>query len=182
MRWLRSLIRLYIAGFEYNFAFKVDPDYDYSKPTYENYKSEPGSYVGAYINIRQSRDYNYHNSYSTERQLWQDSAVRASIGKTDPQSRPWMIFTCGAFGVGKSHVLSWLSSQGLFPLEYIVHIDPDFFKRVMPEVTLWSCSVDLSDNCACFSGRGTWRGIKTLQEQRLTKKVDISKNLQQRRL
>ena len=36
-------------------------------------------------------------------------------------------------GVGKGHVLSWLSSQGLFPLEFIVHIDPDFFKRIMPE-------------------------------------------------
>jgi hypothetical protein len=32
-------------------------------------------------------------------------------------------------------VLSWMSSQGLFPLEYIVHVDPDFFKRIMPEVT-----------------------------------------------
>jgi hypothetical protein len=68
-----------------------------------------------------------------ERQTWQDAAVRASVSKTDPQARPWMIFTCGAFGSGKGHVLSWLSGQGLFPLEYIVHVDPDFFKRVMPE-------------------------------------------------
>ncbi len=31
-------------------------------------------------------------------------------------------------------VLSWLSRRGLFPVEYIAHIDPDFFKRIMPEV------------------------------------------------
>ncbi|CAE7706595.1 Swap70, partial [Symbiodinium microadriaticum] len=30
-------------------------------------------------------------------------------------------------------VLSWLSQQGLFPIEFIVHVDPDFFKRIMPE-------------------------------------------------
>ena len=36
-------------------------------------------------------------------------------------------------GVGKGHVLSWLSAQKLFPLEYVVHVDPDFFKSIMPE-------------------------------------------------
>ena len=39
----------------------------------------------------------------------------------------------GPMGVGKGHVLSWLSTQGLFPLEFVAHIDPDFFKRIMPE-------------------------------------------------
>jgi hypothetical protein len=28
----------------------------------------------------------------------------------------------GPMGVGKGHVLSWLSTQGLFPLEFIAHI------------------------------------------------------------
>jgi hypothetical protein len=34
----------------------------------------------------------------------------------------------------REQVLAWLSQQGLFPIEYIVHVDPDFFKRIMPEV------------------------------------------------
>lgn len=97
MRWLRSLIRLYIAGFEYQFTFVVAPDYDYHKPTCENYKADPGLYFGPYAHIRKSRDYSYHMNYTEQRQRWQDQAVRASIGKTDPQTRPWMVFTCGSF-------------------------------------------------------------------------------------
>ena len=31
--------------------------------------------------------------------------------------------------------MSWMSESGCFPLEQIVHVDPDHFKRIMPE---WS--------------------------------------------
>jgi hypothetical protein len=157
MRWLRSLIRLFIAGFEYQFKFIIRPDYDYTQATCANYAGPSGEHFGPYADIRRSRDQAYHGAYSRERQAWQDSAVRASIGKTDPQSRPWMVFTCGPFGVGKGHVLSWLSSQGLFPLEYIVHIDPDFFKRVMPE---WRGYLTHSRD---FAGTATHRESGLLQ-------------------
>ena len=47
-------------------------------------------------------------------------------------------------------VLSWLSRQGLFPIEYIVHVDPDFFKRIMPEVCV--VVISMYDECAiCVS-------------------------------
>ena len=36
-------------------------------------------------------------------------------------------------GVGKGYALAWMSRKGIFPLEDIVHIDPDHFKQVMPE-------------------------------------------------
>lgn len=97
MRWLRSLVRLYIAGFEYEFKFEVPQNYDYSKPTYMNHAGELGKFYGPYAEIRRTRDHGYHGNYSQQRQEWQDSAVRASIGKTDPQSRPWMVFTCGSY-------------------------------------------------------------------------------------
>lgn len=42
-------------------------------------------------------------------------------------------------GVGKGYALSWMSTRGIFPLEDIVHIDPDHFKAVMPE---WSAYVN----------------------------------------
>lgn len=42
---------------------------------------------------------------------------------------------CVHQGVGKGHVLNWLSAEKLFPLEYVVHVDPDFFKSIMPEWT-----------------------------------------------
>ena len=36
-------------------------------------------------------------------------------------------------GVGKGYVLGWLSARGLLPLEKISKIDPDHFKKLMPE-------------------------------------------------
>ncbi|CAM9679919.1 unnamed protein product [Discosporangium mesarthrocarpum] len=36
-------------------------------------------------------------------------------------------------GAGKSHTISWMSEQGLFPLPDIVIIDPDQFKAEFPE-------------------------------------------------
>ena len=30
-------------------------------------------------------------------------------------------------GAGKGYVLSWMSRSGYFPLENIVHVDPDHF-------------------------------------------------------
>lgn len=158
MRWLRSLIRLFIAGFEYQFTFVVAKDYDFTKSTTDNYRSQAASFSGPFADIRSSLDYSYHAHYTEARQRWQDQAVRACIGKTDPQTRPWMIFTCGAFGAGKGHVLTWLSHQGLFPLEYIVHIDPDFFKRVMPE---WKGY--LSNNVE-FAGSATHHESGYIQE------------------
>ena len=58
-------------------------------------------------------------------------------------------------GVGKGHVLNWLSAQQLFPLEYIVHVDPDFFKSIMPE---WTSYRDINEEQAgslCHAGAFT---------------------------
>mmetsp|Transcript_18 Transcript_18/g.36 ORF Transcript_18/g.36 Transcript_18/m.36 type:complete len:750 (+) Transcript_18:51-2300(+) len=132
-RWLRRVVKVFLACQEC--SFQIPDDYDYSKPTCENYKGNPGEFVGDFVKIREERDYTYHNNYTPCRQLWQDMAVKSCLGKTEAQSRPWVVYTCGPMGVGKGHVLSWLSEQGLFPLEFIVHVDPDFFKRIMPEWT-----------------------------------------------
>ena len=67
------------------------------------------------------------------RQKWQDGALESVVQRTEPQPKPWLVFTCGGMGVGKGYALGWLSEQGIFPLEDIVHIDPDFFKSVLPE-------------------------------------------------
>ena len=36
-------------------------------------------------------------------------------------------------GAGKSHTVRWMWEAGHFPLEAIVHLDPDLFKTAMPE-------------------------------------------------
>mmetsp|Transcript_2746 Transcript_2746/g.4127 ORF Transcript_2746/g.4127 Transcript_2746/m.4127 type:complete len:779 (+) Transcript_2746:248-2584(+) len=131
LRWLRSLVRIYCACEES--TFRVPDNYDYTKSTSEFYREKPGVYVGDFADIRATRDYTWHTNYTIERQLWQDVGIRCCLGKTEGQARPWVVYTCGPMGVGKGHVLSWLSSQGLFPLEFVAHVDPDFFKRIMPE-------------------------------------------------
>lgn len=44
-----------------------------------------------------------------------------------------ILFIKGAFGAGKSHVLSWLSKRGLFPLHSFVVVDPDHLREKLPE-------------------------------------------------
>lgn len=140
-----------------NYHVKVDPilpeDYDYSVPTYVAHRhpdfvaetpqgtssckeydpAKHGAVYGEFANIRGMLDYNWHTNYSRERQEWQDQVVRRVAQCTKPQNRPWVIFTCGAMGSGKGWVMSWLSRHNIFPLEHIVHIDPDYFKGLMPE-------------------------------------------------
>ena len=85
-----------------------------------------------------TRDHSFHGRYSEERQRWQDSVIATVVQRTTEQARPRLVFTCGAMGVGKGFALSWMSARDIFPLEDIVHIDPDHFKAVMPE---WSAYV-----------------------------------------
>ena len=88
---------------------------------------------GEFQHLRAPLDYGYHARYSRRRQLWQDRAIKATIVRTSPVPNPWLIFTCGPMGAGKGHTLNWMSRNGYFPLERIVHIDADHFKHVMPE-------------------------------------------------
>ena len=80
--------------------------------------------MGEFADLRPCRDYSWHVNYNKSRQLWQDACVKNVVTRTHPQSRPWVVYTCGPMGVGKGFALSWMSQHGFFPLENIVHIDP----------------------------------------------------------
>lgn len=133
---LNNLVRKYRLGF--NFGFQTPVDYDYNKSTNENYKTSSLTFVGEFSDIRKDRDYSYHVNYTEARQAWQDAAIKSTISRTARQPAPWMVYTCGPMGVGKGFALDWMSKKGFFPLENIVHVDPDAFKLVMPE---WSSYV-----------------------------------------
>ncbi|CAM9528062.1 unnamed protein product [Choristocarpus tenellus] len=113
----------------------VAGNYDFSKSTQENYLSFPGDRrsFGRYAWARASRDFDYHGNYIRARQEFQDSLVRNVVGSSSRKDHPWIVFTAGAMGAGKSHVISWMSREGLFPLPDIVIIDPDQFKADFPE-------------------------------------------------
>lgn len=108
-------------------------DIDLGRSTQENYTGAGEQNVGPYKAIRETRDRDYHGTYTAARQMWQDGVIGAVCQRTTPQPKPWLVFTCGAMGSGKGYALGWMSSEGFFPLERIVHIDPDHFKAVMPE-------------------------------------------------
>ena len=120
-------------------SWKPPKGYSFDVDTAENYNDEDADFIGPYADIRATRDHSFHGKYSEERQRWQDSVIATVVQRTTEQARPRLVFTCGAMGVGKGYALSWMSTRGIFPLEDIVHIDPDHFKAVMPE---WSAYVN----------------------------------------
>ena len=125
--FLRSVVSNYSP--RHQTAFRVPADYDYATYTNANYGAPADAgFHGEFAEIRAGRDYGYHVNYARARQLWQDAAISMVVTRTHPQPRPWIVFTCGPMGAGKGYVMSWMSSSGLFPLEQIVHIDPDHFK------------------------------------------------------
>lgn len=46
---------------------------------------------------------------------------------------PWMVFTAGSMGVGKSFTMSWLGKKKLFPTHQFIFIDPDEIRSLLPE-------------------------------------------------
>jgi hypothetical protein len=92
-------------------------------------------YVGKYITERKKMDYSYYKNYSVERQLFQDSIIDEYFKNPNIKSHnnPWIIYTCGCYGSGKSHVIRYLDSiDNLKQSEYI-YIDPDQIKFKLPE-------------------------------------------------
>ncbi|KAK7230203.1 Zeta toxin [Aureococcus anophagefferens] len=117
-------------------AFAVPAGYDYDGSTRDNYRADAAPAVDASPAVAAARalvDAGYHGHYAAAREKWQNGIVESIAVRTEPQRRPWVVFTCGPMGAGKGHALSWLSEHGFFPLENIVHVDPDLFKQLMPE-------------------------------------------------
>ena len=114
--------------------------YDWNKSTRDNYQSCPssdpnyGRHTAPYAMIRNLIDQAYHGVYTVDRQSVQDALIAQVLDKSSVKHlRPWIVFTAGAMGSGKSHTMSWLSEQGIFPLSNIVQIDPDLFRAALPE-------------------------------------------------
>ncbi|KAG8462504.1 hypothetical protein KFE25_010329 [Diacronema lutheri] len=117
-------------------SFVVPIEYDYTRSTRENYQAQrgEGASYGAYADIRDALDKDYHGTYTRARQAMQDELVAQLVAPGKPYQRtPWIVFTAGAMGAGKSHTIRWMAQRDIFPLENIVHIDSDLFKAAFPE-------------------------------------------------
>mmetsp|Transcript_68329 Transcript_68329/g.192688 ORF Transcript_68329/g.192688 Transcript_68329/m.192688 type:complete len:506 (-) Transcript_68329:228-1745(-) len=90
-----------------------------------------------YKDARGKLDYGYHPDMFPARQMLQDAIVsRCEVSResTLPGEQPWIVFTAGAMGVGKSYVMLTLDSDGLFPMENFALVDPDKLKNELPEM------------------------------------------------
>ena len=93
-------------------SYSISEGYDWNQSTMENYKSshnqeDDDDFVGEFQSIRRNNlDYNYHEHYIPQRQLFQDSIIQHFLSKpkivdSDGQTchsptQPWIVFTAGA--------------------------------------------------------------------------------------
>eukprot|EP00976_Prorocentrum_cordatum_P083877 1185418-Prorocentrum_minimum.AAC.5 len=127
-------------------------EYDYGKSTQENYTQDTPSWIGHFKELRATLDHSYHGYYTEGRQQIQDDLIRDVVSGGSAKKHPWIVFTAGAMGAGKGHVVKWMSRNGHFPLPDLVQIDPDQFKAAFPE---WQGYVEASRQTA---------GVKTRLE------------------
>mmetsp|Transcript_8837 Transcript_8837/g.23081 ORF Transcript_8837/g.23081 Transcript_8837/m.23081 type:complete len:336 (+) Transcript_8837:18-1025(+) len=131
--------------------------YDYSKTTSENYNDPTARLRREFFSARVGLDYRHHMRYSLERQAVQDGIIRQILSFEDMQRgkpvaeadwmrvargarvlrqprQPWCVFTAGAMGAGKTHVMCALDRHGLMPINNFVRIDMDRIRDLLPEM------------------------------------------------
>ena len=104
--------------------------YNFYASTRDNHEQVDGGRrsFGRYAAIRDTLDHGYHGSYSRSRQALQDTWIEQTVARGVSQEYPWIIFSAGAMGSGKSRTVEWMSESGIFPLHNMVTIDPDVFR------------------------------------------------------
>ena len=113
----------------------------------ENHRSDDRKFYGQFAHIRKTLDYSYHSNYTFERQIFQDAIINEFLHEAIVEDKngelcstptePWIVFTAGAMGAGKSYTMKNLVERGLFPLLAFVRADPDEIRRYMPEFQLY---------------------------------------------
>lgn len=113
----------------------------------ENNKSDDMKFYGRYSHIRRSLDYTFHSNYTFERQKLHDAIITDLLNEAFIYDRdgnygtvaadPWIVFTAGAMGAGKSYTMRILVEKERFPLPAFVVVDPDEIRRLLPEFHMY---------------------------------------------
>ena len=98
--------------------------YQWNLSTRDNFQCDPAAegykkFTAPFADIRAQLDMSYHGVYTLERQAMQDELIQRVIEVGASQPAPWITFTAGAMGAGKSRTMGWLSETGIFPLEQV---------------------------------------------------------------
>lgn len=122
--------------------------------TEENFRSDDMQFYGPYSHIRKLLDYSYHSNYKKERQWLQDAIINDILktaeltdingNKCTTPTEPWLVFTAGALGAGKSHTIRTLKEKGRFPLMAFIFVDPEAIRERLPEFRMYvdQCCVE----------------------------------------
>jgi predicted kinase len=125
-------------------TFRPRAHYNWGLSTEKNYRTNDREFCGRFEKIRQRLDYEYHTNYTCSRQRVQDIIIGSMLKSTklvdkdtgrqcSAPTRPWIVFTAGVMGAGKTHTIRQLDAKGQFPLESFVSVDPDEIRRLLPE-------------------------------------------------
>lgn len=115
--------------------------------TEDNYCTEDRIFYGPYAYLRKTLDYTYHKNYKRERQVLQDAIIHDTMNTIEltdvngdvcsTPTEPFLVFTAGAMGAGKSYTIHHLQRKGRFPLMAFVRVDPDEIRRHLPEFQIY---------------------------------------------
>lgn len=120
-----------------------------AQSTEQYYQIDTSDFHGPYANVRSTLDYSYHSNYHPSRQILQDHIIEHYLNDivvtggnsgthcSTKAHSPWIVFTAGAMGSGKTHTLRYLHEHQYFPLESFVVVDPDDIRRHLPEWALY---------------------------------------------
>ncbi len=113
----------------------------------DNNKSDEAKFYGKFSHIRKTLDYSFHSHYTFERQKLHDSIITDMLNEAyicdengnigTVAADPWIVFTAGAMGAGKSHTMRVLVEKSRFPLPAFVIVDPDEIRRLLPEYHMY---------------------------------------------
>jgi predicted kinase len=118
-----------------------------NRASHSSQQAQKLEFVGKYASLRRSLDYTYHAHYPRSRQLFQDSIIDAILNDTTivddegntctSTDRPWIVYTAGAMGAGKSYTIRQLAANQRFPLHSFVRVDYDAVRKHLPEFELY---------------------------------------------
>jgi len=111
-------------------------DFDYSCSSADAYATASTAIVEPFATIRAALDYCYHQRTTPARQQLQGQLIQRLLHtkqRRRTKQRPWLVFTAGAMGAGKSHAIRTMAESGDFPLGRFTALDPDAVKGMLPE-------------------------------------------------
>ena len=142
----------------YNWDLSTEDNYRESNvPKQQLGEQQHAAFYGRYQRARRRLDYTYHAIYSKSRQLLQDKIIDTVLlntaktsttgGATGSSKRrrveknnrhPWILFTAGVMGAGKSYTTQRLQQEGKLPLgDVYVKVDPDEIRTMLPEYSTY---------------------------------------------